>query len=501
MRLRVGLVRFCAGFCSLALLAGAPALASAAQPKSSFKAPVAKTKSVRAPRTPVAKYHGPIYSAIILDANTGQVLNEINSDTQSYPASLTKMMTLYMLFEALEKGQVTMDTPMPVSRHASMAAPSKLGLRPKMKISVEQAIQALITKSANDVAVVTGEYLAGGSEDKFAEMMTFRARMLGMKQTAFRNASGLPDPGQLSSARDMATLASHLIKDFPQYYPQFSRMEFAFQGQTIRTHNHLLEFYEGADGIKTGYTAASGFNLVASATRNGYRLIGVLFGGETASQRDKKLAGMMDDGFAVLSGTPGTLIADANKNGAATDRIAAQINQTQVAALQVKEPADKEEGDADDTFKSVTKTGPIVTSALPPMAAAPVTEAPVAARTQGNTRTTTLAALTPAAPRAPVPNGAVAAAQALTTFGVQIGAFSNRATAEAQATTAAMKLKSTFSTAAATVLPVKSGDKVIYRARVVGLTQPDLIKACGIIGKQIKGACQAIGPDSTVAAR
>ena len=459
------------------LLCCTPAIAMAATPN---KPAVAKTapakasgKKAKGPAVAKApKYNTPIYSAIVVDAATGNVLSEVNADTKGYPASLTKMMTLYMLFDALEHGQVTNDTVMPVSARAMNAAPSKLNLTRKSRLTVEQAIGALITKSANDVAVVTAEFL-GGTEDAFGEKMTARARTLGMTQTTFINASGLPNPGQISSARDMSILANHLIKDFPQYYSQFGRMEYVYQGQTIRTHNRLLEFYEGADGIKTGYTAASGFNLVGSATRNGYRVIGVIFGGATANARDRKLAELMDQGFTVLSGgQPAEPLIAGNTTDRNADRIGTQI------ALAQPTPGPIEQGDADSSFTPVTRSASrIETTSLAPLPAP-----------------TRMAALSPA-PSA-TKTATASTDEYAATAGVQIGAYADRDKAQAQADAAAAKVKATFSGATAVVMAVKNGNKTIYRARVMGLADDDLMQACSLIPAKIKaGACQAIRPE------
>lgn len=458
--------------------AGVPKAAKTSVPKAA-KAPAKKTAARKAParkkaaanKAPRARYNAPVYAAIVIDAGTGQVLSEVNADSKGYPASLTKMMTLYMLFEALERGEIRMDSPVPVSARAAAAAPSKLGLTRKSKLTVEQAIGALITKSANDVAVATAEFL-GGTESQFAAKMTLRARELGMAQTTFMNASGLPDPGQLSSVRDMALLANRLIKDYPQHYAHFSKMEFIYQGQTIRTHNRLLEFYEGADGIKTGFTAASGFNLAGSATRNGYRVIGVLFGGATGNARDRKLAELMDQGFAVLSGQPDMAIA--GRAAAPSDRIADSINQ-QIALNQGAQDA-TEQGDRDAPFTPVNKPA-VTTTALAPL--------PAPAR---------MAALAPAAKSAPAPARKMDEFEGST--GIQIGAYSTRERAESQAGTAMGSLKKTFAGATAVVMPVKIKGRWVYRARVMGLgDDADLMRACGLVPKAAKaGACQAIRP-------
>ncbi|MDW3207072.1 MAG: D-alanyl-D-alanine carboxypeptidase [Alphaproteobacteria bacterium] len=239
------------------------------------------------------------YASMVIDADSGRVLHAVNEDTRNYPASLTKIMTLYMAFDALRSGQISLDTKLKVSRRAAGMAPSKLNLRPGDTITVEDAILALVTKSANDVAVVIAEGL-GGTEIEFARMMTERARQIGMSRTTFRNASGLPNRRQLSTARDMALLGLRIREDHAAYYDYFATTHFKFGGRTYKNHNTLLSSYEGTDGIKTGYTRASGFNLVASVEREGYRLIGVVFGGKTGASRDKHMKTLLDKGFAKL---------------------------------------------------------------------------------------------------------------------------------------------------------------------------------------------------------
>ena len=240
------------------------------------------------------------YASIVVDAETGQVLHAVNADTRNYPASLTKMMTLYMVFDALEKGTLKLDQMLPASKRAVGMPPSKLGLKVGERISVEDAIMALTTKSANDVAVVIAEAL-GGTEINFAKLMTERAEKIGMSRTTFRNASGLPNRGQKSTARDMVRLAQALQKEFPQYYHYFSRTSFTFNGRTYRNHNRLLKSYDGTDGIKTGYTRASGFNLVSSVQRDGRHIIAVVLGGKTARSRDSHMVKLLDRGFTKMA--------------------------------------------------------------------------------------------------------------------------------------------------------------------------------------------------------
>ncbi|MFL5287014.1 MAG: D-alanyl-D-alanine carboxypeptidase family protein [Rhodopila sp.] len=239
------------------------------------------------------------YSSIIVDANSGEVLEEVNADLPRHPASLTKMMTLYMAFEALRDRRITLDQPVPVSGHAASMAPTKLGLMPGTRITVEEAVLGLVTKSANDAASALGEML-GGSEERFAQMMTLRARALGMSHSTFLNASGLPDPDQWTTARDLAILGRHLITDFPSYYGYFSTPSFVWHRQVILNHDNLLRSYPGADGLKTGYTEASGHNLVSSAVRDGVRLVGVVLGAASNGERDVHMANLLDRGFEQM---------------------------------------------------------------------------------------------------------------------------------------------------------------------------------------------------------
>jgi D-alanyl-D-alanine carboxypeptidase len=239
------------------------------------------------------------YAAFVGEPGTGRVLLERRPDEQRFPASLTKMMTLYELFKEIDSGKMRLGDPLKVSGHASIQAPSKLGLKPGDRITAEEAIKAIVVVSANDVAVAIAETL-GGTEHDFAVRMTADAATLGMTHTNFANASGLPDDDQLSTAHDMYNLASHLIEDFPQYYHYFSTETFRWAGRRFASHNHLVGHVDGVDGMKTGYIRASGFHLVASAKRNGHRLIAVVMGGETSRQRDAAMKRMLDTQFAAL---------------------------------------------------------------------------------------------------------------------------------------------------------------------------------------------------------
>ncbi|GHE58953.1 penicillin-binding protein [Camelimonas fluminis] len=236
--------------------------------------------------------YDPPFAAIVIDAKTGKTLYAKNPDARRHPASITKVMTLYMLFEQLEQGRMRLDTPLRVSAHAASMPPSKLGVRPGGTISVENAIKALVTRSANDIASAIGENI-GGSEARFAQMMTRKARALGMTGTVYVNASGLPDTRQITTARDLGILARAVQDRFPQYYGYFSTRSFQFGSQTIGNHNRLLGAVEGVDGIKTGYTRMSGFNLMTSARANGRHVVGIVLGGRSGAIRDRIMASLV----------------------------------------------------------------------------------------------------------------------------------------------------------------------------------------------------------------
>jgi D-alanyl-D-alanine carboxypeptidase len=246
--------------------------------------------------------YSPAFSSIIVDGNSGATLSSNSPDASRHPASLTKIMTLYLLFERLESGKMKLDTEMPVSEHASDQAPTKLGLRPGQTIAVEDAIKGLVTRSANDAAVVIAEAIAG-DEDDFAKLMTRKARGLGMIRTVYRNASGLPDDDQVTTARDQATLGRAIQDRFPRYYRYFSTMAFNYHGHSISNHNHLLGNVEGVDGIKTGYTRASGFNLVTSMRRGNRHLVGVVMGGRSGGSRDTIMRGLLAENLAKAATT------------------------------------------------------------------------------------------------------------------------------------------------------------------------------------------------------
>jgi D-alanyl-D-alanine carboxypeptidase len=291
--------------------------------------------------------YSPAFSSIIVDGNSGATLSANNPDASRHPASLTKIMTLYLLFERLDAGKMKLDTEMDVSEHASEQAPTKLGLRPGQSIAVEDAIKGLVTRSANDAAVVIAEAIAGDEGD-FAKLMTRKARALGMTKTVYRNASGLPDDEQVTTARDQATLGRAIQERFPRYYRYFSTTAFNYHGHSIRNHNKLLGNVEGVDGIKTGYTRASGFNLVTSMRRGNRHLVGVVLGGRSGGSRDTIMRGLLAENLEKAA-TKRTVTAiternssDANADVAEADAASRPTQTVQVqGAVQVAsaEPA------------------------------------------------------------------------------------------------------------------------------------------------------------------
>jgi D-alanyl-D-alanine carboxypeptidase len=294
--------RFVAALCGLAIISAVSGLlfvSTASAQNKSLKARAAPTAKSHVRKVPQPWVPNPSRDAyLIVDATSGRVLASDQPDEPRYPASLTKLMTLYLTFSALDAGKLALTDALPVSINALNAPPTKMGMPPNGTVVVRDAVMGLVTRSANDAAVLLAEAL-GGSQEHFAEMMTAKARQLGMSSTVYRNASGLPNPEQVTTARDMARLANALLRDFPHYYPVFSVLSYNYKGRPLANHNRMLASYAGADGMKTGYTNASGYNLVMSAVRDNRRLIGVVMGGNTAFQRDKLMAELMDQGFAT----------------------------------------------------------------------------------------------------------------------------------------------------------------------------------------------------------
>ncbi|MGC2855461.1 serine hydrolase [Novispirillum sp. DQ9] len=417
------------------------------------------------------------YASIVIDVDSGRVLYARNPDVRNHPASLTKMMTLYMLFEAMEKGKANLKTRLPASARAAGQPPTKLGLKPGDTIAVEDAIKALVTRSANDVAVVVAEFI-GGTEPAFAQMMTKRAQQLGMANTTFRNASGLPDKAQLSTARDMATLSIALRRDHPQYYHFFGISAFEWGGRTIRTHNHVLRQYDGADGLKTGYVNASGFNLATSAQRNGRRLVGVVFGGKTAGWRDRHMMTLLDDSFQQV-----TVMASLPPPGRKPDPLLASIADNATDALPPDDPAD-------------------INAAVPPAKPAPVQQAalaPAPGAVPAKPAPATTASPPPASPTAVAPLTPLltppqATTQVPRSWGVQVGAYTAFTSASEQAAKAARMLQATAPESNAAVTPLQAEGGLIYRARVLGLpSEADARAACSKL-RSLETRCVVVPP-------
>ncbi len=420
----------------------------------------ASTKSAAKPAV-AAKYTPPKYAAIVIDADSGAVLHAVGPDDQTYPASLTKMMTLYLTFEALAQHRLQLEHRLVVSEHAASMAPSKLGLKPGSSIRVEDAILGVVTRSANDAAVVLAEGLAG-SEENFAVVMTQRSRALGMTRTYFENASGLPNTSQVTTARDMALLGRALISDFPQYYPYFSTRSFVFAGHVQPSHNHILDTYDGADGIKTGFIRASGFNLVASAKRDGHRLIGVVFGGQSQPWRDHQMARLLDQGFArTASGE--TVVANV------TDPVLSDTATTALPTRLVRVTLDDAgpQSALDDDKPGLKAKTQMASAAIATMPTKKATAKPM-----------------PTEPTA-------ASAPASGTWLVQVGAFRGKAQAAA-ASKAAIRTANLYQ-GQVNVSPLSHGHGTLYRARVVGLAEPQAREACRTLEREHM-ACVVMGP-------
>jgi D-alanyl-D-alanine carboxypeptidase len=333
---------------------------------------------VRHPHHEARESYSPAFSSIIVDGNSGATLSSNNPDGSRHPASLTKIMTLYLLFERLDAGKMKLDTEMQVSEHASEQAPTKLGLRPGQTIRVEDAIKGLVTRSANDAAVVIAEAIAG-DEDDFAKLMTRKARALGMTKTVYRNASGLPDDDQVTTARDQSTLGRAIQDRFPRYYRYFSTTAFNYHGHSISNHNHLLGTVEGVDGIKTGYTRASGFNLVTSMRRGNRHLVGVVLGGRSGGSRDAIMRSLLAENLEKAS-TRRTVAAitersasDANADVAEAEAATQPAQMVQVQGAVQVAPASAESA-APAPVRSAAPASRTVTSAATTAAAQPKSE-------------------------------------------------------------------------------------------------------------------------------
>jgi D-alanyl-D-alanine carboxypeptidase len=392
-------------------------------------------------------------SYLIVDATSGRELASDRADELRHPASVTKLMTIYLTFSALDSGRLSLGDSLPVSVNALNAPPTKMGMTPGGTVNVRDATMALVTRSANDAAVLLAEGLAG-SEEAFARLMTQKARQLGMSSTVFRNASGLPNSEQVTTARDLAKLANALLRDYPHYYAIFSVQSYPYRGRTLENHNRMLGNYEGADGLKTGYTNASGFNLVMSAVRDNRRLIGVVMGGTSAAQRDRTMAALMDRGFALAQAmqlSPWTSV----RKPASARYTAAQFDPGASFAEAYRPPATPSK-----------QVSPKYAGFVPPAPAAP---AP--------------AAFTAAPP-------AAADTPALGSWVIQVGSFSDPQAAQAALERATAALPDARS-ASAIVDEVQMANRVFHRARLINLSQDQAIEGCKRLEKR-KVYCAAL---------
>jgi len=398
---------------------------------------------------------------LIVDATSGRELAADHADDLRHPASLTKLMTIYLTFSALDSGRLSLGDGLPVSVNALNAPPTKMGMTPGGTVNVRDATMALVTRSANDAAVLLAEGLAG-SEEAFARVMTQKARQLGMSSTVFRNASGLPNSEQVTTARDLAKLANALMRDYPHYYAIFSAQSYSYRGRVLTNHNRMLGNYDGADGLKTGYTNASGFNLVMSAVRDNRRLIGVVMGGTSAAQRDRTMAALMDRGFTLASAMQLSPWTSVRKPPSAR-YTAAQFDPGASFAEAYRPPAAPSK-----------QVSPKYAGFVPPAPATPATPAAPAA----------FAAVPPAAP------SVSSDMPALGSWVIQVGSFSEPQAAQAAPERATAALPDARS-ASAIVDEVQMANRVFHRARLINLSQNQAVEGCKRLEKR-KVYCSAL---------
>jgi D-alanyl-D-alanine carboxypeptidase len=458
--------------------------------------------------------YSPPSASMLVDGNNGGILEESNADGLRHPASLTKVMTLYLLFERLEAGKIGLDTQLSVSEHAAEQSPTKLGLRPGQTISVEDAIKGVVTRSANDAAVVIAENL-GGSENAFAQLMTQKARALGMSHTTYVNASGLPDDDQVTTARDQALLGRVIQDRFPRYYRFFSTTEFVFHGVTIHGHNHLLGSVNGVDGIKTGYIRASGFNLITSVHRDGRYIVGVVLGGRSAFERDAHMRALIEGNIKLASAQRSAPIIAERASLKSEPQQVALAKPVQAGSELTSATARTSVGSNDPirpllvktvTYHTVTvRTASMIP--IPVLVPTTQTEAPAArAYVASADPTTPIPVANPPAPKAepvltaqpiksvPVKTANAAPEAVSHTHGgwvVQIGAFDSEDEARQHLSDAKQKVHSALAAAEPFTERTQKSDKTLYRARFAGFDKDNAEAAC----KQLKRsdfACMAV---------
>ncbi len=492
--------------------------------------------------------YAPPAASILVDGNSGDVLYASNADASRHPASLTKIMTLYLLFERLDAGKIRLDSQLKVSEHASEQAPTKLGLKPGQTLAVEDAIKAVVTQSANDAAVAIAENLAGGDEYAFAKLMTQKAHALGMNHTTYVNASGLPDDDQVTTARDQALLGREIQERFPQYYKYFSTREFVYRGREMRNHNHLLGVVNGVDGIKTGYTRASGFNLVTSVHRDGRYIVAVVLGGRSAGERDARMRDLIGAHIREASiKKPAAVVAEKPDARRVPQPIAfsAAPLASHAAPAQANAPAPHAAVGSSDPIQpvmvktvsyrtapaqpgslsplpnlvpvaaSLPQAQPVAASLPQPIVAIPVREADTPTAQAPATIVVGSAELPAIAPVAKIEPAKIEPAnaeiakievaktelakamtsspQAHTRSGwmIQIGAFDGEDEAKQHLDAAQLKAPSMLAAADPFTERVQKGDKALYRARFAGLDRAMAEAAC----KQLKRSdieCMAV---------
>lgn len=468
------------------------------------------------------------FSAVAVDARTGEILFSNNPDGSRYPASLTKVMTLYILFQEMKAGRLSLNSRITVSRYAASRPPTKLGVKAGQTVSVEEAIKSLITLSANDIAVAIGEHIEG-SETAFAQRMTRTAKALGMSRTLFRNASGLPDPRQVTTARDMATLGLRVQRDFPQYYPYFRTTSFKFGKRTIRSHNRLLGRFDGTDGIKTGYIRAAGFNLTTSARRGDKRIIGVVMGGRTGRARDNYMIAMLNKAFPKCKG--GTQLAAAIEG--TKPNLSEEIQVASIANPPLADTAGKPEkkkrragrnddqmpeaeGDVGGLDNAELAAQAETASGLPgtTFAAVSADQADLA-RVSGEVASPDVVPQAPQAATATAPvtasmstslpfkvktpadtqGGQIIVASVDSTWNIQLGAYGSKKEAQDALYAARNVSPKLFASKQAFTVEVKKGEETIFRARMSGFTAKSAKSACRTLSRK-KVECSTIAPQS-----
>jgi D-alanyl-D-alanine carboxypeptidase len=428
--------------------------------------------------SPVGALARPEFSAVTVDARNGQILYSDHADGLRHPASLTKMLTLYILFEEMKAGKFNRETRLRVSDHAASMAPTKLDLEPGSTISVDEAIKALVTKSANDAAVAIAENISG-SEAAFARRMTTVAHSIGMTHSNFNNASGLPNSGQYTTARDIATLGLRLMRDFPQYYPYFRTTEFEFHGRTIKSHNMLVLHYPGTDGFKTGYVAASGFNLATSTKRGDKRLVGVVLGARSPAIRSVYMEHMLEAQFAkahngnTIAALAGSSVGAINPIEVTDKEKPAGMNNLGLAAA----AADAATLDSKPADTIDTNTPKVMDAQLEPVDAVKKPDKLPFAVVSASDKPADIA-------KGPGDS-----------WNVQVGTYAGKPAAEDQLTNSRKKFAALFDGKPGFTMQDDKDGTVVYRARFGGFNAATAAKACLAL-KDEGASCLMIAPES-----